>query len=184
MSERDTKQPRRGRWRREVQRWLAPVLERDLDLRRARELVVDALAVLVERERKARRTTDLRTVARGRDELPALLDEVAREGRFSAVLLSDDVGLPIAASSGARDAEVLAGISSLVLTLADRLVKAGEPVPLAILVRDDAGGLVLHRILTVGEERFLITGVGRDPTLTSEALDPVLPALESALARS
>lgn len=167
--------------RAELHKALVPLLQQDRDTQSVRKLVVDVLGPLMEKERRAQGLTNLNARHGSRHQLPGLLDMLARRGGFSAVILSDAMGLPLAASSGARDADVLAGVSSLVLTLADRVVGAGGPPPLAMLVRDTANQRVLHRIFAVDGERYLLTAVAKGTELASDALDPALGALESSL---
>lgn len=172
------------RMRQEIQRALAPMLERERDQKGLRELMLDVISPMMESERRAQGLKTLRAPTRGREQLPALLESIARRGGFAAVLLSDDVGLPLAASSGARDAEVLAGISSLILSLADRVSTTGGATPLAVLIRDSSNQLILHRIFTAAGDRFLLTGVSKSSEVPTTALDPVLAALEEVLAKS
>ena len=170
--------------RREIHQAIAPMLERDREQKGLRELVLDTLGPLMESQRREQGLKSLSTPRRGREQLPALLDTMARRGGFAAVLLSDDVGLPLAASSGARNADVLAGVSSLILTLADRVAQAGSPTPTAVLVRDNSNQLILHRIFPVADERFLLTAVAKGGEVSTAALDPALAALEDILEKS
>ena len=94
----------------------------------------------------------------------------------------DEMGLPLAASSGARDADVIAGVSSLVLTLADRVTSSGGASPLSVLIRDSANQRILHRIFTVGKSRFIATAVAQGSEISTDAIDPALAALEEILA--
>lgn len=169
--------------RQELHRTLAPMLERDREQKGLRQLVLDVMGPFMENERRAQGLKTVAAPKRGREQLPALLDTIARRGGFAAVLLSDEVGLPLAASSGARDAEVLAGVSSLILSLADRVTKTGGPTPTAVLVRDTANQIILHRIFTAGGERFLVTAVSKGE-VSSTALDPALTALENVLGKN
>lgn len=171
-------------FREELHRTLAPLLERERASQQdLREFMSNVLSPLMENERRGQALQNLSFSRRGREQLPTLLDSIARRGGFSALLVSDEVGLPLAASSGAKDADVLAGVSSLILTLADRVTQSGGATPNAVLVRDVSNTLFLHRIFTAGEERFLVTAVARGGTMTPESLDPALVALENALSR-
>lgn len=141
------------------------------------------LAPLLEKERLARALSQL-DVGRGtRDELPKLLDAIAKTAGFSTVLVSDDQGLPLATNQGANDADMLAGVWSLLLTIADRVVAAGAPAPLAIMVHDAQNRAILHRIFTAGNTRFLLTAVSHTHRLAPESLDPALANLERVLTR-
>jgi hypothetical protein len=147
-----------------------------------REMLGEMLAPVIDRQRLGRDFSQLEGGS-GLRELPGVLDAIARKGGFSAVVLSDDVGLPLATSSGARDAETLAGVSSLLLTLADRCVTTGAPRPIAVLVHDESNQRILHRIFSVGPTRFLLTAVARGLELAPQALDPALGKLEQVLTR-
>jgi predicted regulator of Ras-like GTPase activity (Roadblock/LC7/MglB family)/gas vesicle protein len=168
--------------RSELQHTLAPLLEQERQNQGIHKLMLDVLGPLMEKERRAQGLTLVSPNRRGRNHLPRLLDTLAHRGGFSAVLLSDEMGLPLAASSGARDADVLAGVSSLVLTLADRVTSSGGPAPLSVLLRDASNQRILHRIFSVGSERFLVTAVAKGGEISTDALDPALTALEDILA--
>ncbi|MFO0579345.1 MAG: hypothetical protein U1A78_35535 [Polyangia bacterium] len=143
-------------------------------------------------ERIGQAVTRLRAERSGRPgrpshaDLPRLLDAIAEQGGFTAVLLTDETGLPVASSAQARHAEQLAGIASLILTLAERIVANQQPAPLAVLLRDESNQLVLHRVfrLPFTEERYILTAVAKGATATPEILDPALGALEELLAPS
>ena len=136
---------------------------------------------MAERERLARLLTELG--ATSRNDLPALLDGIARHRALRAVILTDDVGLLLASSQDARDADVIAGASSLLLTYVDRLEQAGLAVPLSILLHDDADRLTLHRIIHVQGRRYLLSAIGRQGSLALDSLDPAVDILERVLAR-
>ena len=123
-------------------------------------------------------------IGRGtRDELPKLLEAIAKTGGFSTVLVSDEAGLPLATNQSANDADMLAGVWSLLLTIADRVVAAGAPAPLAIMVHDAQGRAMLHRIFSADKTRFLLTAVSHTHRLAPESLDPALANLERVLSR-
>ena len=166
----------------EIHQSIAPLLQQDRESKDIRAMVRDMLGPLMQKEKRAQGLTKLALAGRtGRQHLPRLLETVAMRGGFSAVLLSDEMGLPLAASTGARDADVLAGVSSLILTLADRVARAGGPMPLAVLLRDASNQRILHRIFVIGDERYLVTAVSREE-ISTDALDPALTALEDVLA--
>ena len=164
--------------RSELQQTLAPLVAQD---RENHKMMLDVLGPLMERERRAQGLTLLSPNRRGRHHLPRLLDMLVRRGGFATVLLSDEMGLPLAASSGARDADVIAGVSSLVFTLADRVASSGAAAPMAVLLRDSSNQRILHRIFTVEKERFLVTAVAKGNEIATDALDPALAALEDIL---
>lgn len=164
--------------RSELQQTLAPLVVQD---RENHKMMLDVLGPLMEKERRAQGLTLVSPNRRGRHHLPRLLDTLVRRGGFATVLLSDEMGLPLAASSGARDADVIAGVSSLVFTLADRVASSGGAAPMAVLLRDSSNQRILHRIFTVGKERFLVTAVAKGSEISTDALDPALAALEHIL---
>lgn len=145
---------------REVQRVLAPLMEK--------ERLAKALAAL--------------PVGRGtRDRLPDLLEAIARAAGFDTVLVSDEAGLPLATNAAAEEADQLAGIWSMLLTIADRVVVTGAPAPLSILVQDADGQTIVHRIFSAGQHRYLLTAVGRGGALSPTTLDPAITKLEALL---
>lgn len=152
------------------------------DATNLREFVQKALSPIVERDRIGRALAQLDGGA-SLGELPRILDAIAEKGGFSTIVLSDDVGLPLATSASASSVEWLAGVASVVLTLAERAERAGEPKPIAVMLRDDANQLVLHRVFSSGGDQFLLTAVTRAADLSPNALDPALAKLERALAR-
>lgn len=151
---------------------------------RAVEEVQRVLAPLIERERLAGQLARL-DVGRGhRGELPRLMDAIASVGGFSSVVLSDEAGLPLAVNKASSDGEQLAGLWSMLLTVADRISTAGAPVPTAVVVHDSANQTILHRLFSSAGSRFLLTAVSRGRSLEPEALDPALSNLERMLAGS
>ncbi len=168
---------------RELRRIVVPLLERQNDTKGLRELVQSTLTPMLERERLGR---ELAQIEGGSTlhELPRLLDGIAQKGGFSSVVLSDDVGLPLAASSTAQSVDWLAGMASLVLTLVERAERASEPRPIGVVVHDESNQMLLHRIFRVGSQQFLLTAVARGIEVSPSALDPALGKLERALART
>ncbi|MFO0616362.1 MAG: hypothetical protein U0414_27470 [Polyangiaceae bacterium] len=167
-----------------VRRLVAPLLQREEQSEKLRDALQEVLRPMIERERMGRDLARLPPSTSGLGGLPKLLDAIAERGGFTAVVLSDDVGLPLAASAGALDVETLAGSSSLLLTLADRAARDGAPPPQAVVVRDASNQTLLHRIFRVGDERFMLTAVARGVEIATGALDPALGTLERALARN
>ena len=103
---------------------------------------------------------DVVEIGRGtRGELPRVMDAIAQVGPFSTVVLSDEAGLPLATSRDSGDGTVLAGLWSMLLTLADRVSHAGAPAPLAVVVHDAANQTLIHRLFSSGGARFLLTAV-------------------------
>lgn len=144
------------------------------------------LSPMLEREAIAQRLSRLKTTHGSRD-LPMLLDAIADAGGFSSVVLSDDVGLPLAASANAsaipESVDRLVGMASLVLMLADRALHDGEPKPIGVVTHDESNRMVIHRIFGVDKSRFLLTAAARGKALTPSVLDPIVGKLEAVLAR-
>ena len=149
-----------------------------------RDLVQRALGPLLHKERLGRELAQLEGGA-SLGELPRLLDAIAQKGGFASVILSDDVGLPLASSSSPNASSVdwLAGMGSLVLTLVERSERAGEPRPIGVVIHDDANQRILHRLFTTAGQRFLLTAVAKGHDVTPIALDAALGKIERALAR-
>ncbi len=116
-------------------------------------------------------------------DLPAALTLIADAAGFGTVVLSDDVGLPIATNSGGKDADIHAGLSSLVLTFIDRVASNGLPAPLAAVLRDEANQVVIHRVFAVGRDRYVLTAVATGKLLAPEALDSTLQSLARIIDR-
>lgn len=115
-----------------------------------------------------------------RGHLEGLLEEVASRASLTYVVLSDEAGLPLAASR-ADSPEAVAAAASVVLTLADRLEDSGQPAALGAVVHDAEGRRVLHRIFDAGSERYVLTAVAEGVTFGPDALDPVLPRVRRLL---
>jgi len=162
---------------------LAPLLQREREQRGLGETVQRLLAPMVERERRGLALAEAGRGATRRGELPALLESLAERGDFQAVVLSDETGLPLAASKKADQPEVLAACSSLMLTLSDRLKSSGQPDARAMLIRDEAQRLTVHRILNLGGERYVLVAITASPSASPEILDPALPRIEALLGR-
>lgn len=162
---------------------LAPLLQRDREQQGLGETVQRLLAPMVERERRGLALAEAGRGATRRGELPALLESLAERGDFQAVVLSDETGLPLAASKKADQPEVLAACSSLMLTLSDRLKSSGQPDARAMVIRDEAQRLTIHRILNLGEERYVLVAITSSPSASPEILDPALPRIEALLGR-
>jgi predicted regulator of Ras-like GTPase activity (Roadblock/LC7/MglB family) len=144
--------------------------------------VQQALTPLIQRERLGFALANLQTGAGRHRDLMSLIDQIAANGNFSAVLLNDAEGLPLAASSNTKDFDDrLAMISSMVLLLADRISRDNAPNPLAVMVHDESNKLTLCRIFRVGGKRLLLTAVSTDAQLLPTALDPALAKLDTVL---
>lgn len=167
---------------RELRRVMAPLLERESETRGLKDMVQKAMQPLVERERIGRDLAKLET-STSQAGLPGVLEAIAQNGGFSSVVLSDEAGLPLAASSGTVDVESIAGSSSLVFTLAERAEREGRAPVVAMVVHHTDNQLVLHRIFGPKDARLMLTAVSRGRSLGPDALDPALGSVERALAR-
>ncbi len=116
-----------------------------------------------------------------RTELPRLLDAVKSQGGFSACLLVDDAGFPLAASSGTLDTEVLAGLTALVPSLIDRTRATGEPAPISLSLHDEDDRFILHRSMQVKQERYFLTALSQGHPIPHNTLDSVLGVIEEVL---
>lgn len=117
------------------------------------------------------------------EDLTEVLDAVARVGGFVTVLVSDDVGFPLATNRAAESAETLAGISAMLLTLFDRVATHAEPRPRAAVFRDEGGRLVVYRVFNLQGTRLVLTAVNSGALVPPEVLDPALVSIERALNR-
>jgi hypothetical protein len=168
--------------RRDLHKMMTPLLARENDTKGLREMMRELVGPMLEKQRLGKELSQLDT-GTGLGELPRLLDQIAEKGGFDTVVLSDDVGLPLGASSRARDVEQIAGFSALLLTVADRIA-ASAAAPVGIVVRDAASQHCLYRIFNVGTARYMLTAVAKGIFLGPEALDPALGKLEKALTKS
>ncbi len=114
---------------------------------------------VVEKDRLSQGLQQLPQLSDSRSGLRELLDRMAERGGFAAVVLSDEAGLPMACNRGCTAAETLAGTSSLLLILADRVPRHGAARPHSFVLHDEAGQVTLHRIFWVGKQRYLLSVV-------------------------
>ncbi len=166
---------------REIERLSSEARSRKDDQSGALREVERLLSPYIEREKLLLDLARIDGAARGG--LPDLLDAIAKKAHFASIVLSDESGLPVAASRDTRDPEGVAATSSLLFTLADRLVERGSPAPSAVLVHDEANETILHRLFRVEAGRFLLTATGRGHGVMPETLDPTLHSIERALLR-
>jgi hypothetical protein len=165
----------------ELARLRERVAEQHGDEEKLRVAIQRVLSPLVQREQLAQDLARVENRTGTQRDLTALLDQVAERGNLSAVLLSDEQGLPLAASSGARDLERLGATSSLMLLLADRLARDESHTPVSLLVHDADNSVTLCRLFHVDKQRLSLTAVSRGVQLGPAALDPVLVPLQTAL---
>ncbi|MFO0725837.1 MAG: hypothetical protein U1E65_18785 [Myxococcota bacterium] len=141
------------------------------------------LRPLLDREKMGSALVGLNAGTEHAHSLMDVLDAVARSGSFTTVLVSDEVGLPLATNRAGRDPEIHAGMASLLLTLFDRVASNDQPRPLAAVFRDEANRLILHRVFKAQGTRFVLTAVSMGMPVSPEALDPALASIERMLNR-
>lgn len=151
------------------------------DPERIRQELQTALEPLLHREQLGRALAHLDPGTGRREELPRLLDDIAATGSFSAVLLSDDAGLPLSFSAGTRNPERYAGLASVLMTLVERLARDPGPAPVAVLVHNTANEQMLSRLFQVSHQRLMLTAIASSSDLSATALDPALHKLEAVL---
>ena len=117
-------------------------------------------------------------------DLREALTLIADLAGFSTVVLSDNVGLPIASNTDAKDIELHSALSSLFLTLIDRVRGNNLPAPIAAVFRDQANQVVVHRVFSVRSERYVMTAVATGKPLAPDALDPALTPVERIIDRA
>ncbi len=138
---------------------------------------------MLEKQRFGHELSQLEAGAVNLGALPRLLDSIAEKGSFQTVVLSDEMGLPLAASSKASDVDLLAGVAAMLLTLSDRIATGGAASPTSIVLQDEANQHTVHRIFSVAGVRYMLTAVTRGKYLSPEALDPALAKLGRVLTR-
>ncbi len=174
--------PNPDQMQRDIKKVVAPLLaDRGDGAGDVRKMMSEVLGPMLDRERVGRELSSIHVGAGGLGELPKLLDAICEKASFSAVVLSDEAGLPLAASSGATDVDMLAGTAAFFLTLSDRAERASLPRPLSCVVLDETNRMTVYRMFTVGASRFTLSAVSRGMNLAPGALDPALSPLERAL---
>jgi len=139
------------------------------------------LTPLVQREQLSHELSHLEAGMDHDSDLTILLDQIAEKGNFEAVLLGDEAGWPLAASSNTRDLERWGATTSLLLLLADRMSRDSAPAPLALMVHDEANKVTLCRIFRVSGQRLSLTATSTGAQLTPTALDPALVKVNAVL---
>lgn len=157
---------------------IGPLQERTGALRKA---VADAMRPLQEDERVI---TELSKLEAGNDrgDLNRLLSAIAEQAGFALVTLSDASGLLLANSTaGARNAELRAGLSALVLTIVNSSEQMGAPKPLSVSLLDTENQMVVTRVFEVDGEHFLLTAVSKGRMVPPNVLDPALSKVETLM---
>jgi hypothetical protein len=165
-----------------IKRLLEPMLEHDLQTRELRDAVNGLLRPMVERERLGLELTRLDANLSGRSGLSQLLSTMAKRAGFSTVLVTDNSGLPLAESDGAKDVDVLGASIGLLLNLIDRIACNGAPAPQAVVLRDSDNRIALHRVFKVDGQRYVLTAITSGNFLPPDVLDPALTRIEQVLA--
>lgn len=150
----------------------------DGELRAALEKM---LAPLLQREQLSMDMSRIEAHEGTQRDISTMLDRMAEKGNFSAVLLSDEQGWPLAASRGVGDPARLVAISSVLMLLADRMQRDGAPSLLSLMVHDASNMSTLCRLFTVNAQRLVLTVVAPGGQLTPAVLDPALVRLNAAL---
>ncbi|MFO0664221.1 MAG: hypothetical protein U0174_09720 [Polyangiaceae bacterium] len=167
-----------------LQTTMAQVLaRRDEGGAEMKKMMNEVLAPFADRERLGRALSSIGVGRGGLGELPTLLDAIAEKAAFAGVVLSDEAGLPLAASTDTSDVEIIAASAAFFGTLAERSERAGQPRPLSCLILDETNRTLLFRLFSVGDSRFALSAVCRGKLLAPGALDPALAPLEVALKR-
>jgi hypothetical protein len=172
-----------GRLLAELQKQLEPLRREHAERDDQHQQLHVLLAPLMERERLAQALAHVELSGSDREALGRLMDTLAEVGGFATVLVSDEVGLPLASNRHAIDPDIRAGISALLLTLVDRVEANGQPPPIAAVLRDEDNQVILHRVFHIDAARYVLTAVAKGTQLAPDTLDPALTALERVLAR-
>lgn len=165
----------------EVTRLRERLAQHDNEDANLRLAIQNVLKPLVRRDQLSYELGRLGGEAGQRRDLSAMLDQMAHTGNFAGVLLSDEQGWPLAASSGTRNQERLGATASLLLLLADRMGRDGSPAPLSLMVHDAANMTTLCRLFAVENQRLLLTVTAAGADLSPAALDPALVRLNRVL---
>ena len=160
---------------------LQPLLSRDLQTRELRDAVNDLLGPIVERERLGLELARLDPGLNGRGGLSHLLSNMATRAGFSTVLVTDNNGLPMGQSDGAKRVEMLCATLGMILNMVDRIANSGGSNPLAVVLRDADNQVAIHRLFKVEGQRYVLTAIASGSFLSSDVLDPTLPRIERVL---
>lgn len=149
------------RQQQQLQQSLEALLEPLRAQEQKNEEAVRAMLTLVrpvmEKDRLSQGLQQLPQLSDSRSGLRELVERLAERGGFASVVLSDEAGLPMACNKTCSTAETLAGTSSLLLILADRVPRHGAASPHSFVLHDEAGQVTLHRIFKVGSQRYLLS---------------------------
>jgi hypothetical protein len=160
---------------------LQPLLARDLHTRELRDAVNSLLGPMVERERLGLELARLDAGLSGRGGLSQLLSAMATRAGFSTVLVTDNNGLPMGQSDGAKQVEMLCATLGMILNMVDRIATSGGSTPLAVVLRDADNQVAIHRLFKVEGLRYVLTAIASGSFLSPDVLDPTLPRIERVL---
>jgi hypothetical protein len=160
---------------------LKPLLSRDLQTRELRDAVNDLLGPIVERERLGLELARLDPGLNGQGGLSHLLSNMAMRAGFSTVLVTDNNGLPMGQSDGAKRVEMLCATLGMILNMVDRIANSGGSNPLAVVLRDADNQVAIHRLFKVEGQRYVLTAIASGSFLSPDVLDPTLPRIERVL---
>ncbi|MCA9669694.1 MAG: hypothetical protein KC503_29065 [Myxococcales bacterium] len=166
----------------QIEAKLRPLVAQKSSSKALKNELEELIAPLLQRERIGAALAQLDpAVAKG--DLPQALTAIAEKAGFGTVVLSDDVGLPIAVNDGGKEPDVHAGLSSLLVTLCDRIEGNEQPAPIAAVLRDEANQVVIHRIFRTRKQRYVLTAVSNGAAVPPDVLDPALNTVERILGR-
>lgn len=117
-------------------------------------------------------------------DLESILNSVAKHGRFRSILLSDDGGLPLAASKDSTRPEAMAGVAALLIILAERIPRHGFAQPTALIVHDKEEQISVNCVFKVNDRNYLLTVLTDDPHVTPDHFDPIISRISALLDRS
>lgn len=179
----ETRRDEEQRQVRELRRAMEPLLDREQRVQHLQARLETLITPLMAREKLGQDLANLALTSKTSRGLGELLQNVADRGHFSAVLLSDEAGLPLAASDDTPNAEAMAGVSSLLLILADRIPRHGLSAPDAFILRDSSGKLTMHRIFASNDKRYLLSVISEDRQISPDLFDGVIGKLAGLLAK-
>jgi len=158
-----------------LQRVIEPLAKWDEQVEKLRADIKQMQNTIIHHNQVALELTGLQTGSGSRDDLARLMNEITEKAHFETVLLSDESGLPLVASSNAKDLDRIAAIASFVVIFGDRISRDDTTAyPVSFLIRDQADKDILCRIFQAGNQRLVLTAVSTQRQLTSNALDPAL----------
>jgi hypothetical protein len=144
--------------------------------------VIQLVRPVLEKDRLSTELQELPQPAELRHGVRALLNGIAERGGLGSVVLCDESGLPLGCSAGCQAIETLAGTSSLLLILAERIPRHGAARPHSFVLYDEAGQVTLHRIFTAGDRRYLLSVVTNGVKVQPDMFEAAITRLRALLA--